>query len=398
MNFKLRYNIFVAFFIILKVQVCTRFRFSQIVLYVLHDNSIREESMPMLRRTLPVLFAARTTTNMRPQHHQRLIIDTDVGIDDLVAIRSLAAAAHKDLDPNNLVITTVKGMSEIHIGASYLRTISPQFSVLEGASHPSDASNEKIPEWLRNHRRDMQRIITDHFGNDDFAMMDSTSTKNSNSPADDVEALYSFLRSSPDRGVTVLCLGPLTNVAQWLDEEGPLLEQKVSNIWILGGNDPTTATPDSRPEFNFSQDAAATKQVLMSRNILAPKIHLVLGSATSPDEHPHVVKEVTDFVQDRTGTGGLFYSDLLKQYPREVCFDPICAYLMEHPQEAAWEEERVTVNEKTGLLQRCNDEEGVRISLTRKITLDDSYWTWIRKAIGTDDDSALAPNPDDVKH
>jgi hypothetical protein len=71
---------------------------------------------------------------------------------------------------------------------------------------------------------------------------------------------------------------------------------------------------------------------------------------------------------------------------------------MEQPQEAAWEEERVTVNEKTGLLRRCNDEEGVRISLTLKIALDDSYLTWIRKAIGTDDDEALAAIPEDAKH
>ena len=55
---------------------------------------------------------------------RRFIVDTDVGVDDLVAIRSLLLHLNQEQQQDNLLLSAVHGMSETHVGASYLQRIS----------------------------------------------------------------------------------------------------------------------------------------------------------------------------------------------------------------------------------------------------------------------------------
>ena len=70
---------------------------------------------------------------------RRFIVDTDVGVDDLVAIRSLLLHLNQEQQQDNLLLSAVHGMSKTHMGASYLQLVFPHLAVLESPLIPPQA-------------------------------------------------------------------------------------------------------------------------------------------------------------------------------------------------------------------------------------------------------------------
>jgi hypothetical protein len=71
---------------------------------------------------------------------RRFIVDTDVGVDDLVAIRSLLLHLNQEQQQDNLLLSAVHGMSKTHMGASYLQLVFPHLAVLESPLIPPQVS------------------------------------------------------------------------------------------------------------------------------------------------------------------------------------------------------------------------------------------------------------------
>ena len=303
-------------------------------------------------------------------------------MDDLVAIHAWKALSSAKADDGDVLVTTVTGMSEAELGARYLQCIFPELSVISGGTGGlqllgDDDDDPALPPWLIQHRRDLHQLVTAQYGRVP-SLHDTTSTE---SPS--FEKLYDFLQDSPNNSVTLLCLGPLSNIAQWQMHQGALLQEKVNEIWILGGNDPVAdSNSKQKPEFNFARDIIATKQVLEGKQ-LANKIRLVLGCDTSFETLPHVVDDVKEqvLIAWRQHPSD-FYCRLLYSHPEASCFDPICTFVMEHhPAMAQLQSHNVTVCEETGLLLLQPDGGHNSIKIVCNINIDTGYLPWIRKSL-----------------
>jgi hypothetical protein len=295
---------------------------------------------------------------------RRLIIDTDVGLDDLVAIRSLQLLGTK----SDVLFTTVSGMSEAETGAMYLRRLGYN-RVIKGTGMPL----KNIPEWLQEHRRKLQNIV---------GLEEVTSSSVESRSFTDV---YSFLKESADNSVTLLCLGPLSNIAYWQAEQPKLLEDKLSEIWILGGNDPN-GDPIA-PEFNFATDSIATNQVFHHAHT---KIRLILATDTAPEKHT----DVMDALKEQVKGGRGILSRIIDTDPSAACFDSMCAHLMEN-RTGRLETLKIFICKETGLIINDDDDDDdddddvIAISVARPTDVHTGYLPWIRKAIELDEQTPL---------
>lgn len=176
----------------------------------------------------------------------RIIIDTDPGQDDAMAI--LLALASPELEV--AAITTVAGNVPVALTTmNALRMVElarrPDVPVHRGAERP----------LLRPLRT--AEFIGGPDGLDGAGLPVPTIAAH---PQHAVPALVDLLRAAPDRGITLCPLGPLTNIALALAQDRALA-RKVARIVLMGGaRDLGNITPAA--EFNFFADPHAAHIVL----------------------------------------------------------------------------------------------------------------------------------------
>lgn len=178
----------------------------------------------------------------------RIIIDTDPGTDDAVAI--LIALAHFT-DEEILGITTVAGNVGVKVGTTNALRILEQagrnnIKVFEGESAP--LKRELLTaEWVHG---------TDGLGGVPFPQPSKTE--------ENLDAV-SFLKksiSSSDEKVTLCVLGPMTNIAKALIEK-PEISENIEQIIFMGGS-ATGGNTTPAAEFNILVDPDAAEVVLHS--------------------------------------------------------------------------------------------------------------------------------------
>ncbi len=179
-----------------------------------------------------------------------LIIDTDPGVDDALAIL-LAIAAGMPV----AAITTVFGNADAEQTTQNALTLleligEKKIPVFEGASGPL----QKSPRFAEAHGEA-------GFGGFELSM---TRTKEAQSAAD---GMRSILESS---GTDIACLGPLTNLATLLSSSN--LASKIRTLIMLGGVIGERGNISPYAEFNVYNDPDALKLVLEKTNkgILIP--------------------------------------------------------------------------------------------------------------------------------
>ena len=178
----------------------------------------------------------------------KIIIDTDPGTDDAVAI--LIALAHFS-DQEILGITTVAGNVGVKVGTTNALRILEHagrnnINVYEGESTP--LKRELLTaEWVHG---------TDGLGGVPFPEPSKTE--------EDLDAV-SFLKqsiSSSEEKVTLCVLGPMTNIGKALIEK-PEISDNIEQIIFMGGSaEGGNTTPAA--EFNILVDPDATEIVLHS--------------------------------------------------------------------------------------------------------------------------------------
>ena len=178
----------------------------------------------------------------------KIIIDTDPGTDDAVAI--LIALAHFS-DEEILGITTVAGNVGVKIGTiNALRILEHagrnKIHVYEGENTP--LKRELLTaEWVHG---------TDGLGGVPFPEPSKTE--------EDLDAV-SFLKqsiSSSEEKVTLCVLGPMTNIGKALIEK-PEISDNIEQIIFMGGS-ATGGNTTPAAEFNILVDPEATEIVLHS--------------------------------------------------------------------------------------------------------------------------------------
>ena len=178
----------------------------------------------------------------------RIIIDTDPGTDDAVAI--LIALAHYT-DEEILGITTVAGNVGVKVGTTNaLRVLEHagrnNIKVYEGESAP--LKRELLTaEWVHG---------TDGLGGVPFPQPSKTEEE-----LDAVSFLKDSISKSEEK-VTLCVLGPMTNVAKAISEK-PEIKNNIEQIVLMGGS-ATSGNTTPAAEFNILVDPDATHIVLQS--------------------------------------------------------------------------------------------------------------------------------------
>jgi inosine-uridine nucleoside N-ribohydrolase len=354
--------------------------------------------------------AATTTAAAAADRKRSLIIDTDCGFDDLVALQCLLNTRH----PPPLLVTTVGGVVSAPRGAGIVRGLFPKVQIAAGLNAPI-MPYDPIPAWLVDYRTN----TLDAFCQDMNIPTAGVGFDNLNCDHDNnihtgpKVAVPMILDSRGDNSVDILCIGPLTNLSGWLtycqqqDQDGGNENQnvekrfasKINSIYIMGGNHPSLAhTLQHEPEFNFGLDPAAAHHVVSSP-LLRDKIHLVTSSvcnmAKLNDASLAGGKErIQEFVEKQRNQHAqqkqLFYPTLL-QYDvsaYSLSCDPVCAFALERPECVTWEHVWVRVEADSGNVVAAHIEdrgmhessEGSMIRMASDINLKE-YLSWITTTV-----------------
>ena len=178
----------------------------------------------------------------------KLIIDTDPGVDDAVAILMALAVSEIKI----LGLTTVGG------NVPLARTTRNALALLQAAGR----SDIPVAKGASRPLRGRFKYATQFHGPGGLShRLPDPSVGPVTKGA--VEFLYDQVTADEPGEVTVVALGPLTNIAQLLWERPFALEQ-AKNIIVMGGavNAPGNVTP--KAEFNIYSDPVAAEVVIAS--------------------------------------------------------------------------------------------------------------------------------------
>jgi inosine-uridine nucleoside N-ribohydrolase len=222
----------------------------------------------------------------------KLIIDTDPGVDDAQAIAF--ALSHPDIELIGL--TTVFGNATLDITTQNALTVLEQFgfpgiTVAAGADRPLVQARFPSPDFVHG---------ADGMGNLNLA---EPSIKASNQSA--TQFIIEAANQHPGE-VTLVAIGPLTNIAEAVAAD-PELPAKVKQLVVMGGtvNEAGNVTPLA--EANFINDPHAADQVF-AHDWPATIIGLDVTLQTLlSDEH-------LGYLRDRAGAIGQFLWDSSRYY------------------------------------------------------------------------------------
>ena len=207
---------------------------------------------------------------------KKIIIDTDPGIDDTMAIYFALNSNVLDV----IGITTVYGNTSNTQGTeNALRILEiakrDDIPVHTGASKP--LTTEYLGKGEVVHGKDGQ-------GNSNLVV---PQTKESNLTA--VEFLKNQINQFPGE-ITLVPIGPLTNIAQLLIEY-PDIDQKIAEIVLMGGNALSQGNASPAAEANIRNDPEAANTVFSS-NTLITMVGLDVTNEVFMDDN--TIQEITD--------------------------------------------------------------------------------------------------------
>ncbi|WEX10614.1 nucleoside hydrolase [Chelativorans sp. AA-79] len=175
----------------------------------------------------------------------KVLIDTDPGIDDAIAL--LFALAHPKLEVAG--ITTVAG----NIGIETTTRNALRILALAGADVPVHAGTERP---LARGGVDEIRV----HGQDGLGGVRFPDPAASPAGSDAVGFLRDTLMAVPDGTVDILALGPLTNIAR-LVTDAPEAARRVRQLIAMGGAVHERGNVGARSEFNIAHDPEAAEIV-----------------------------------------------------------------------------------------------------------------------------------------
>ncbi|NLC34028.1 MAG: hypothetical protein GX760_02035 [Erysipelothrix sp.] len=180
---------------------------------------------------------------------RKVIIDTDPGIDDLLALSIALASEQLDI----LAISTVYGNMGLEHTAPNAKLITEilekDITLIRGSNKP--LFHAKKPSATVHGNDGMGGLYDQYRGQ----------TPERNTMIEGVSELYNLIKNSPDK-ITIIALGPLTNIATILLADETIAD-KIEEIHIMGGGD-RVGNINELAEFNFFSDAYAAKIVLRS--------------------------------------------------------------------------------------------------------------------------------------
>jgi purine nucleosidase len=181
-----------------------------------------------------------------PARVNSVIIDTDPGIDDAIAI--LYALGHAEM--NVVAITTVAG----NIGLSVTTRNAGRICALAGVDTPVHAgANAPLGREARPE--------TGIHGNDGLGGVEFPEPAQAPRSHDAVAAMQAILEAHPPHSIDLHCLGPLTNLALLL-QHAPAAAARIRHVIAMGGAVDEPGNVGPKAEFNIAHDPQAAAVVL----------------------------------------------------------------------------------------------------------------------------------------
>ena len=271
--------------------------------------------------------------NNMPKH---IIIDTDPGIDDSLAILLALASPEVVLD----------GISTIHGNASTAQVTTNALSVLElaKASHIPVYKGCELPlvqpSLLAPETHGEQGI--------GYAKLSAPQTKPQVQKGSDF--LIQKIMSSPGE-ITLVAIGPLTNIALAIRQE-PRIVENVKEVFIMGGAIRHEGNTTALAEFNTYVDPHAAHIVFHSgMPITLTPLDVTYQCIFLPEDLNRLLKinsPITKFIAGATR----FYMEFHDEYQRIdgcVINDPMTLALTFMPEICDYEELYVDVDISTGV-------------------------------------------------
>jgi inosine-uridine nucleoside N-ribohydrolase len=267
------------------------------------------------------------------QAPRRVIVDTDAGADDLLAILFLL----KRQDVQIEAITVVHGLAHPVAGAETIArllafTQHSAIPIFIGASKPLDGSGEFPPEW---------RAAADQL----LRQLPAPTI----TPAKDSAVAFLKRRLLNGPPVDILALGPLTNFALALRDE-PRLGRPIREVVWMGGtlNAPGNVPTAPSAEWNSYLDPLAVERILAT----GWKLRFIGLDATS--QVPITLTDLERMEALRTTDAAWLAVEILRTEAASIAqgryfaWDPLAAVLLLTPALAQYENAALDVRKRAG--------------------------------------------------
>lgn len=194
-----------------------------------------------------------------------MVVDTDMDFDDTAALAYLAQADRLGLIDLRAVAVSISGVAFPGNGLGHARCLldkvgMPQVPVSDG----DRTRTNNFPDWAR--------AILDEIVESGVRTDPATPCPTVASDGQAADLLASSIRSAPGE-VTLITLGPLTNVAEALERE-PALATRIGRVFLMGG---LLDWHQFGEDYNLWVDAPAAHAVLTA---LPGRIFMTGGDAT----------------------------------------------------------------------------------------------------------------------
>lgn len=266
------------------------------------------------------------------KNEQKIIIDTDPGHDDAMALLMLFAVPGVEI----LAITTVAGNSTIENttrNAKYILSL---------------AKKENIPLFAGSAKpmvRDL--ILANVHGKSGLDGSGAELLPIEKTVEQATDKIIEIIKQNPNE-ITILTLGPLTNIARAFIKE-PSLPKMVKQIVMMGGAIAVPGNKNRVAEFNFFVDPEAAKIVFDSE---VKKILVPLDACNNIVLPEQSIKEIGE----RAGDIGKVLSNMLVPYVENIkkydnmagalMYDPLAAYYLINPSAFQLEEMDIKIETK----------------------------------------------------
>lgn len=299
-------------------------------------------------------FQSKPSSTTKPK---MLIVDTDAGFDDFVAMSALIndsqlvpEKTQSSCSTNIGIISTVTGMQEYPSRSKrFFETNFPSLMISVGRDLPHDIDK---PDWLIDYRELLNAFLDDNVDSNQLLFDGEAKSKTSNLNKN----IESFLATQPNESVDLMCIGPLTNVANWVTSPttSSLLESKIRSVWIMGGNIPKSTI--IYPEFNFLQDPISAN-IVLSSSVFANKIYIVPEQTCidipSDDETYIKIRQIS-----QTRHQGMISRVLqVNDETGPLRYDPLCVFAYLYPDRIELQPIDVNVDPETGIIYRTDDKD-----------------------------------------
>jgi len=256
-----------------------------------------------------------------------VIIDCDPGIDDAVAIMNAVNSENIEVK----LISTVSGNLTIE------ETVKNALKLVEIFK-----CNVPVAEGAREPVKRQAVYASKAQGTKGMGGYQFATPKTQPFVLKSPDAIHYFLNENPAKNTTLLCMGPMTNIANLL-KKYPDCKNLISRIVFMGGSKDENGRTDPYREFNVAYDPEAM-QMVFDAHIPMVMVPMELGHIAyfTPEEQQKIKRA--------NSVGAIFYKMFTKYNDFHVgklgaaVHDSCCALYLSNPEIFKTEEAFIKIN------------------------------------------------------